>query len=295
MKRIAAEIIDAYKQGNLKTLNRYAGWLKLDPAPSREKINRLFMKLIVYYHPDKRSQKLRDLADLHRAGARAELEEHARGIGADGYRVPEPLPPRAADEELEFEETYVFDEEEFGYGEEWADGRDFDKEEAFGEDFSEAGPGDEAGGAGPEEYGFIEAVRAELFGNLDRTVLPGDLLMLDGDLVLAGQDIEDMTGIEYCVQLSSLDLSRNRISNVHPLAALKNLQSLDLADNEISDADPLAALGQLETLDLSGNEIEDVRALAALTNLRYLNLAGNPIEDMGPIQRMRRNGTIVIV
>ena len=38
-----------------------------------------------------------------------------------------------------------------------------------------------------------------------------------------------------------------------------------------------------------------MRALAYLVNLRYLNLSGNPIEDMGPIHRLRQNGTIVIV
>ena len=303
MKRISAEIIAAYRQGDLRTLNRYASWLRLEPAPSREKINRLFMKLIVFYHPDKRAQKLREIGELHSRGELAGLEGFARGIGADGYRVlEEPRPAREArspveEEGFEFEETYAYDEEDFGYREEsFEDPAFVDPDTGQGWGWGEpAEPADEERIDDTEEYGFIEAVRDELFGNLDRTVTPGDLLTLDGELVLAGLDIEDLGGIEYCISLSSLDLSRNRISNVHPLAALKNLLSLDLADNEIADADPLAALDQLETLDLSGNELEDVAALAGLVNLRYLNLSGNPIEDMAPLQRMRRNGTIVII
>ena len=210
MKRISAEIIEAYKKGSLRTLNRYAGWLRLEPAPSREKINKLFMKLIVFYHPDKRAQKLREIEELHREGDLAELEGYARGIGADGYRVPEEArsagePGRLVDEEdLEFEETYAYDEEDFGYWEERFEDLDF--EEARGEDAFGAGGEDDFEARGErfddeEEYGFIEAVRDELFGNLDRTVTPGDLLALDGDLILAGLDIEDLTGIEYCLSL----------------------------------------------------------------------------------------------
>jgi hypothetical protein len=287
MKAISARIIDAYKRGSVGVLNRYAAWLGLEPLAPRDRTNRLFMKLIVHFHPDKRLQRIREIEELHRAGALGGLERLARGIGLEGFRPPETAdgatgPSRKPVVGFEYEETYAYGSEDFGYSEEAFEGEWPEDYDGLEEDES-------------EEYGFIEAVRAELFGNTGRSLRPEDLLVLDGELILDEADIEDLSGVEYCVNVNSLDLSRNRISELRPLAGLTNLQTLMLADNEISDVDPLAALEGLEELDLSGNQIEDVNALVALTALRYLNLAGNPIRDLDPIERLRAGGAIVIV
>ncbi|MFC2006474.1 hypothetical protein ACFLVG_05965 [Chloroflexota bacterium] len=44
-------------------------------------------------------------------------------------------------------------------------------------------------------------------------------------------DITDLSGIEYCVNLSELNLWRNRISDPTPLASLTNLTKLNLSVN----------------------------------------------------------------
>jgi len=121
MKAISARIIHAYKRGP-------------DPLGPRAGSNRLFMKRIVHFHPDKRLQRIREIEELHRSSALGGLERLARAIGLDGVR-----PPVVG---FEYEETCAYGREDF---------------EELREDE-------------PEEYGFIEAVRAELFGATDRSV-----------------------------------------------------------------------------------------------------------------------------
>ncbi|MFN7524192.1 MAG: leucine-rich repeat domain-containing protein [Aphanizomenon sp.] len=58
---------------------------------------------------------------------------------------------------------------------------------------------------------------------------------------------------------------------------LTNLTSLDLSENKISDIKPLSNLTNLTSLSLSGNKISDIKPLSNLTNLAYLYLAKNPL------------------
>ena len=80
----------------------------------------------------------------------------------------------------------------------------------------------------------------------------------------------------------ALDLGRNPLTDLRPLAALTNLQALNL---DATGADPwaVAALGGLQRLSLRDNGIGDVSALAGLARLRALDLAGNVIEDATPL------------
>jgi hypothetical protein len=100
--------------------------------------------------------------------------------------------------------------------------------------------------------------------------------------------IRDLTGLEYCVNLRTLELGHNNISDVSPLSALTNLGELWLFDNNISDISALADLANLETLDLWNNNINDISALVSLTNLWYLNLSTNNISDILPL--VQNNG-----
>lgn len=51
--------------------------------------------------------------------------------------------------------------------------------------------------------------------------------------------IQSLKGLEYAVNLKSLDLSGNQITDLTPLAGLTNLTYLDLSDNQITDLQPL--------------------------------------------------------
>ncbi len=94
--------------------------------------------------------------------------------------------------------------------------------------------------------------------------------------------ISDLTGLEYAINLTRLDLWLNHISDVSPLSGLTNLTLLNLGGNHISDVSPLSGLTNLAYLYLNGNHISDVSPLSGLTSLTRLSLGDN-ISDISPL------------
>ncbi|MDY6930641.1 MAG: COR domain-containing protein, partial [Halobacteriota archaeon] len=82
--------------------------------------------------------------------------------------------------------------------------------------------------------------------------------------------------------LTSLDLSRNNLSDVSFLKELKGLTSLDLRSNNLSDVSFLKELKGLTSLDLSRNNLSDVSFLKELKGLTSLDLSGNRIKAFEP-------------
>ena len=128
-----------------------------------------------------------------------------------------------------------------------------------------------------------------------------------------GRDIMDITGLEFATNLEVSHLSKNPITDLHPLSNLTsleklhiwsvspntptldirplstliNLEVLSLWKTQISaDISPLAALKKLRTLDISHNQIEDIRPLAALTELQTLAIEVNLITDLTPLSEL---------
>jgi hypothetical protein len=98
--------------------------------------------------------------------------------------------------------------------------------------------------------------------------------------------IVDLTGLEHCISLTSLDLSHNRIGDISPLSGLTSLTWLDLSFNLISDVSPLASLANLKWLYLHNNQISNITALANLTSLAYLFLHSNQISDISALDSL---------
>ena len=98
-----------------------------------------------------------------------------------------------------------------------------------------------------------------------------------------GADIVDLTGIGFATGLSELNLRRNEILRISPLAGLVGLRRLMLFDNRIHDVSTLSGLPELQWLGLDANEIVDVSPLARLTALSTLRLGDNDIGDVSPL------------
>ena len=98
----------------------------------------------------------------------------------------------------------------------------------------------------------------------------GDILQTDlvgtgfTELRVIDAGIADLTGIEYCTDLTDLYLGRNH----------RKIQDVDSHhhENQISDISALARLTNLEILNLERNQIGDISALAGLTHLEELIL-----------------------
>jgi len=278
LKRISSEIIRAYQRSDRVLLFRYARRLELDTDHSGGTLSGLFKKIILFYHPDRRMLLHRAIRKHHREGNRSALERFALCIRRDTGKAIRP--GSASDEDI------APVREEYGF--------DFSREGWHSADFESFTEEDVLSEAEPEEYGFIEAVRGVMYGNLMTDFLPKDLYYLEGELILAEEGIEDLTGAEYCVNLTALDLSSNRLSRIQDLAGLSGLTALDLSRNDISDIDPLRSLTGLRSLDLSFNPLEDADALADLTSLRYLNLTGTGLADSPALRRLKERCLVIL-
>ena len=99
--------------------------------------------------------------------------------------------------------------------------------------------------------------------------------------------ISKLPSLQGLKTLRRLVIRDTRISDVSGLDSLsKTLTELNLERNVISDISPLAKLTRLKRLELNGNIISDVSPLAGLTNLEHLNLQNNAISDFSPLKTL---------
>ena len=125
-----------------------------------------------------------------------------------------------------------------------------------------------------------------------------DLERIEG-ISAVGRNITDLSGLEYCTNLTELNLVNNQISDISLLSSLTSLTRLRLIRSQISDVSPLSSLINLNHLDLSENQISDISPLLSLANLDYLFLRDNNLdfsynsEDLEHIRQLERQGVIV--
>ncbi len=128
----------------------------------------------------------------------------------------------------------------------------------------------------------------------------------DGETVqLIQAEVPSITiaGQEYSTDLTELDLGSMYLTDadIEPLQYMVNLRSLDLRQNQLTDLTPLAGLTQLESLELRGNNLSDLTPLAGLTNLKTLRLGGsdsgvnNPnLQDLAPLSGLKNLEILVL-
>jgi len=104
--------------------------------------------------------------------------------------------------------------------------------------------------------------------------------------------IKDLTGLEKCKTLLSIDLSGNEITNLAPLAGLDRVQQLILNQNKISDLTPLATMKALQYIGIEGNQVKSLEPLKGLDRLSSFYATGNQIEDLSPLHGLPKLHTI---
>lgn len=131
------------------------------------------------------------------------------------------------------------------------------------------------------DYELEKAIKTELNISANDEILTSDLYKLT-KLNASSKNILNLTGIEQCNNLESLDLSENQIKNIEPLSPLYQLKKLYLSENNyITDLTPISQLKELEELSLSEIQFSDMTFLKDLKNLRALDITSNQeIEDV---------------
>ena len=153
----------------------------------------------------------------------------------------------------------------------------------------------------------LRAAIAEALGKGDTAVvmiIEEEMTTLTS-LVAREREIQDLTGLEFAINLEFLEVEHNQISDLSqlagltklnhlkitgnlipdlsPLTGLTNLDFLWIAGNQITDLSPLTGLIKLATLAMSENQISDLSPLAGLVNLKWLRSWGNPISNLSPL------------
>ena len=128
----------------------------------------------------------------------------------------------------------------------------------------------------------LEAAIRSMLNKPTGDIIDTDLAYLTV-LSASGAGIATLSGLEFCVNVTALDLSNNQITDITPLASLGKLSRLVLSQNQIQDISPLAGLTGLTGISLLENRISDIHALAGLTNVTRLTLYNNQIVDISPL------------
>ncbi len=284
LKELAGAVLDVYKAGNLSKMRMYADALFKSENHSDVPLNKIFVKLIKTIHPDRFTAHLNTVEHAYAQQDRELLSFYSTMLKME-TAVRQSFEQRFA---YDFTEEYRYGEEDFGY-DTWeysGGGSDEDEESGF-----------ESGGrssAGEYEFDFIRAVKAEYLGNLSYTLNPADLAGLEGELNVAGYGIIDTEGLQFCRNITRLDLSRNHISNLYDIQGLVYLNELLLSENRIEHIEYIRDLENIEIIDLSFNEIENIDALLALDRLQFADLRGNPIQSLETLRELSRRGVVII-
>lgn len=277
---LTTRIIELQKEkrfDGIRQLSRLAG---LNGTMQDEKENRLFTSLIMLYHPDKLSQQRKAIEILYVKNDLNGLNEYTH-IFRVMQEYLNDFPVNIIESVRQFEEEYDVD---LGGGEYGI----FD--DTPPEEPEEYDPW--ASGYNAEDNSFFAAFKRKIYG--DRIIdLPGVMLEDLEEIEMAEYEIDDLDGIEWCRYAVSIDLSRNRISDLSPLSELKHVEELYLPENEIGFLDHLSHMKRLRVLDVSYNEIDDLSPLFDLPELSYLNIMGNRIPE-DQLDILRELGVLII-
>jgi internalin A len=119
----------------------------------------------------------------------------------------------------------------------------------------------------------------------DEEILSTDLAKLK-ELHIQNSNVSDLTGLEYCINITQLEIRETPVTDISPLSSLTKLNHLSLNNNQISDISPLSNLFELEWLSVEVSPLEDISPLSNLTNLEILGLAGDQISDISPLNSL---------
>ena len=103
------------------------------------------------------------------------------------------------------------------------------------------------------------------------------------ELDVENRGIQDLTGLQFAINLDDLDLRHNQISDLSPLASLTNLSRLGFRDNPVSDISPVRNLTNLTHLSFPLTLVSDLSPLIRSINLRDLNFHDIPVSDLSPL------------
>ena len=113
-------------------------------------------------------------------------------------------------------------------------------------------------------------------------------------LVIARNNIWDLSPLEGLTQLEFIDLSSNPITDISALRSLTSLRQLYLSSCSVSDLSPVYGLSSLEVLCVPGNGITDIHGVSALKSLKTIDVGSNGLVDVSVLGELNGLEKILI-
>jgi hypothetical protein len=273
---ISGRIIDMFRDHKYDALRAVRKVVSEYLPLEEEKINKIFSRLIMIYHPDRLDPTLRELEKAYQDGDFETL-----------FTMSHILTVQNMEPELVTVSSILTDEdlaEEFGW-DEAADGYSyFMAEENPEEELTEES--DYAGRS------FLTVLKRRVYGNLN-VDFPIYLLEDMEEIEMADYELEFLDGIESCRHARAVNLSNNNLTDLLELGTLRQIERLYLSNNHVGIIDSLSNLTVLQVLDISYNDVDDLSPLFELSHLSYLNVMGNRIPSW-QIEKLQLNGITVV-
>src|SRR5471030_2975083 len=121
----------------------------------------------------------------------------------------------------------------------------------------------------------------------DAPITDTELASLEGQLSCAEMGVADITGAEYLVNVTYLNVEYNQLTSLAPLANLTQLTRLAAGGNHITTGAPLKSLVNMTDLDLNNNSLSDGDFIAEMEPLVSLNLSTNNIRSCPGIEGLK--------
>jgi len=241
-----------------------------------EKVNRIFSRLIMLYHPDRLNQNLEQLESAYKRGDFETLYTMSHILTVQNLE-PEQVTVSSILTEEDLAEEFGWDADTDGYSYFMDQEEDPEQEDELGY----------------ISRSFLTALKRRVYGNMN-VDFPMYLLEDLEEIEMADYDIESLEGIEACRYARVVDLTNNNLTDLTELGDLRQVERLYLANNHIGFIDPLSNLTVLQVLDISYNDVDDLSPLFDLSHLNYLNVMGNRIPAW-QLETLQLKGVTVVM
>lgn len=100
------------------------------------------------------------------------------------------------------------------------------------------------------------------------------------------KSIKSLEGLQYCINLERISISKGEISDISELSNLVKLEDIYMPYNKITDISPLKNLVSVKTLFLQSNDITDISSISGMKSLETLALGNNNFKDISVIKNL---------
>lgn len=274
--QVSGRIIDLFREKKYDALRAIQKVVNEHTPCEEEKINKVFSRLIMLYHPDRLSQNREALDKAYGEGDFEALYAMSHILTVQNLEPDHAVLSSVITEE-DLAEEFGWDAQADGYSYFMAD-EEFDLEEDLN--------------PGVETRTFLSVLKRRVYGNLN-VDFPMYLLEDLEEIEMADYELEDLDGISACRYARAVDLSNNNLTDISELGELRQVERLYLSNNQIGLVDALYHLSVLQVLDISFNDVDDLSPLFELNYLSYLNVMGNRIPAW-QLEKLHLQGITVV-